>query len=608
MSRRREKPYESTSQNYNQLIDKPIIIPMSQRGYEWALDQIKPVFEDIISIFEERQYVLRMGTVILYINTKNQKENWESQQRFITLYLILLSIGFLYPELQQQIFQKLILNIYEHEITTEHERMRNKYYGDENFRFPKVWCVNPYDNEALLTIVNEIYKSRGQYFTILENNDQEIQQCSICNTPVSHENSFERHLKKKHPEIKNYERPNKFSNIFNAFDKIMSLVKGLGYDKRKIVEFYNFILSSIDFQVYESSNIEYVSRIFEWENNRGKRVSDSDIVKNLLLSDTPEEYRMDVYLQWTQIKSKTRKQQKNYGEKLMNCAIQLYNMKFKQKTTIDDYRTLIDGEKTYSNTLRLFTIAEKLDNLFTQICEDRYGRIITQLHGGISWEGYMFVLLPIFYSIGSINQDLIKLLVKWYIRHSILHGTLTFNSVIYSARFIDISNNVLENRNYTYYNDICKVFENIDPPNIKDDGLYANYVSQYAFQDHKTMGSVLYFYETVLNTNNYIPPLGLTIEHIYPQSKQELLEDKNRINLLGNLTLLEGANSENGHRGNLSLQDKPYIEKKESYKQSGCKMTRAIAKKFPTEFEEAHIISRTQAMAAFLAEQTNCYA
>jgi len=55
MSKRREKPYESTSQNYNQLIDKPIIIPMSQRGYEWEINQIKPVFDDIQHMFEERK-------------------------------------------------------------------------------------------------------------------------------------------------------------------------------------------------------------------------------------------------------------------------------------------------------------------------------------------------------------------------------------------------------------------------------------------------------------------------------------------------------------------------------------------------------------------------
>ena len=49
---------------------------------------------------------------------------------------------------------------------------------------------------------------------------------------------------------------------------------------------------------------------------------------------------------------------------------------------------------------------------------------------------------------------------------------------------------------------------------------------------------------------------------------------------IGNLTLIEGKNSDNGHKGNSSLGSKTYDKKKISYKGSGCKITRDIVEKF----------------------------
>ena len=43
-------------------------------------------------------------------------------------------------------------------------------------------------------------------------------------------------------------------------------------------------MNDIDIQYYECTDANYVSKIFDWENNRGKSVESLDVVKNLILS------------------------------------------------------------------------------------------------------------------------------------------------------------------------------------------------------------------------------------------------------------------------------------------------------------------------------------
>ena len=54
------------------------------------------------------------------------------------------------------------------------------------------------------------------------------------------------------------------------------------------------------------------------------------------------------------------------------------------------------------------------------------------------------------------------------------------------------------------------------------------------------------------------------------------------MNNIGNLTLIEGKNSDNGHKGNSSLGSKSYVKKKKSYEQSSSKVTRNVAEKYET--------------------------
>ena len=76
------------------------------------------------------------------------------------------------------------------------------------------------------------------------------------------------------------------------------------------------------------------------------------------------------------------------------------------------------------------------------------------------------------------------------------------------------------------------------------------------------------------------------------------------MNNIGNLTLIEGKNSENGHKGNSSLGSKPYFNKRKSYGDSSSKITRDIAIKYEI-FEEQHIIERNKYIILELNKYTN---
>ena len=115
---------------------------------------------------------------------------------------------------------------------------------------------------------------------------------------------------------------------------------------------------------------------------------------------------------------------------------------------------------------------------------------------------------------------------------------------------------------------------------------------------------LLLFLETNINTDAHTVPLEYTLEHIYCQKDKSKLSDQSLMDNIGNLTLIEGKNSENGHKGNSSLGSKTYDKKIISYKGSSCKITRDIANDFD-KFSEDEIIKRNNKIINLLNKYTN---
>ena len=72
---------------------------------------------------------------------------------------------------------------------------------------------------------------------------------------------------------------------------------------------------------------------------------------------------------------------------------------------------------------------------------------------------------------------------------------------------------------------------------------------------------------------------------------------------IGNLTLIEGKNSENGHKGNSSLGSKSYDKKIASYEGSSCSITSKLPKTY-IDFTEDTIVIRNNEITELLDKYT----
>ena len=632
----RVKPYHTNQLTWRSVLSTINIIPMNQRNYDWdERPQLNKFMQDLFEMFESG-YNEVMGTIIYYIANKDGKEIWDGQQRTITVILILLGIARIVKLIQEQssnddseyngICESICKNI--NSILKE-DRYSAIYRSERTLQFqnnpklksytdiPKIYCVNPYDNQAICDIFNA-YDPLITHYTIpdeiiddISSDDDELYakinitkfKCKTCNATinskgeVNRKQDFIRHLKQLHAYDDSKIR-NTNTKIYNAYEYICTILY-LRFRTKPIQEFnefYQFILDNVDITVYECNDAAYVSKIFEWFNNRGKDVISLDVIKNILLANISDDKKYEVYDKWNKIKDSKCDIYSQYGQRIMNIAIQLFNKRILRKCDQEElFRSLVTHNKdqTYANIQQFFQIATELDSIMCLFKNDRFGRLITHTKKcSIAWDAYMFLLLPAMWCTKQLDKNLIKLMVKWFYRNVGMQNR-NFNNLCYSNVFIDTSNKIIANPSYDYLDEIIKVLHKNKDVSIS----YDNYVKNNIEKDWtKSSGTsakmLLLFYETTETTDDNFPILDHDLEHIYPINKKNALQSPDNVYKLGNLTLLEAKNSQNGHQGNRSIQDKNFDKKKKSYKDSIHKITRDLCKF--DRFEEDSIIKRTQ--------------
>ena len=174
--------------------------------------------------------------------------------------------------------------------------------------------------------------------------------------------------------------------------------------------------------------------------------------------------------------------------------------------------------------------------------------------------------------------------------------------ITFNIGFIKITNEVLKNPDYNYFIDIeACLIKNINT-SIKND----NYLLSMKDLNFKSTNAtyLLLFLETCITSDLQNVSLNFTLEHIYCQKNKTSLSNQSLMDNIGNLTLLEGTNSENGHKGNSSMGSKTYDRKLSSYRESSSMITRNIVEKYKT-FTEKTIIERNNEIATLLNKYTN---
>jgi len=598
----RIKPYTTNQESWNTILQKKLRIPMNQREYSWGEEEITKFLDDIFKIHEEDKYVEKMGSII-NLNYNNGNDIYDGQQRILTTILILNVIGCLSPKLKDKI-NKLIKEETEIDnLTKEQEQIKQRCNVTI---IPKIYCINPLDMEGLVNIFNNKTKSWVEYLSNIDDfetfDEDEEYYCNApeCKITTSKKADFKKHIISKH----GYSKPATNTKIHSAFIEIYNYFVLKKYDEQSLIKLYKFILHDIDVQYYDCNDPEYVSRIFDWENNRGKAVEELDIIKNPILVKIPDDKKVEIYERWEFLKHKDNNiYKKNFGQKIFDVAIQLYRNEIKRTINHEElFKDIIDNEDTYKEINIFFQIVEELFKIMDRISNDRFGRLLNNTSRiCLNWEAYMWCLLPIFYKTNNINSGLIKLMTKWYFRN-IQFKTRNFNNLCYSNEFIKITNEVLKNNQYDYYKEITECLRKNKDIAINDE----NYLRELSRMNFKSTNAthLLLFYETCINTDLHKVPLEYTLEHVYCQKEKANLSNQSLMNNIGNLTLIEGKNSDNGHKGNSSLGSKSYSKKKKSYEESSSKVTRNIAEQYET-FEEKNIIERNEHIINELNKYTN---
>ena len=390
----------------------------------------------------------------------------------------------------------------------------------------------------------------------------------------------------------------------------------------------NFILNDIDITIQECNILDYVAILFDLLNNRGKSVECIDVIKNLVLSKLPTEHRQEIYDKWRNVKTITHPCYKDYGMKIMDVAIQLYNncvIRISDNTRQQLFENITDNNQqvTLKNINAYFNIVDTLFSIMTQIEQDKYGKLILTHNKCIQpWDAYMFFILPVLYKMRITNdktkfKDIIELVVVWYYRN-IGTKNRTANNIGYSNNLIELSNKYVTDKITT--NDMYVTFYSILKTNKEDNISHdlqspQNYVitnqNNYWNKMKVQIKYLLCLLAVKTSPDAYeCDPKNYDLEHIYPESKKTDLPEPNIVNLLGNFTLLEKCNSECGHKGNRSLQDKPFAEKIVQYKDSTCNITRDIYEQYKNKNNAQHftvenIRERTKQLLLKLNDKTN---
>jgi hypothetical protein len=600
----RIKPYQTNQTTWYSILNKNITIPMNQREYSWENEEIKKFLDDILHIYKDTNFVEKMGTIINYTGNDGNNEIYDGQQRTLTTVLILLVIGNQCDDLKSTIYQLLSINTIitrlSDTVKKQIELLKDELKIDIN-TIPKIYCVNPYDRKALFRIFNNDIKNLIDYIKNIsdfqKNEDCELLDgkeyiCKECDTKVIRKNDFKRHLIKTHQINIDY---NNKSKLYNAFKFINEYIKLKNYDSNEYINLYNFIVEDIDIQIYNCNDPFYVSKIFDWENNRGKDVEILDIIKNPILTKISDDKKEEIYDEWEKLKNIDNDiYKKNFGIKLFDIAIQIYK---KQIVRIIKHEEMFDkiirSTDVYSEIKSFFKIIYKLNDIYNEIKQDRFGRLLNNNPRiNLNWEAYMWCLLPIFYIKNGIDKKLIKLLTKWFFRNIFIKSR-NFNSLSYSNELIKITQTYIddETKKYDYYKAIKELLINNINGIVVGDNFKNNLIKNIPRSSLESIKYTLLFLETCITTDANIVNLDLTLEHIFPQKNKDDLKNID-INDIGNLTLLEGTNSQNGHKGNSSCGANDFIKKLPSYKNSHCTLTKDIVTDYKIKFDESDIITR----------------
>ena len=619
-------------------------IPYNQRNYEWDEKNIDEFIQDLKEAYTDKKF-LTYGTFYMLkenINSSTTRTTiWDGQQRVITSFLLFSAIkNFLNHKIEDlenseiiKIFKNIIGRIENYLFKKDFQLKdsERKIAEKEESQIPKLFSVYDTDNKLLRLISNDkINDISICYEKYKDTDNKEKYRCKNCNgyTNKIKDTTLIKHLledctgtkyknvlkiyKNKNKDKNNIEPDN---NMVLAYNKFINFLEDEYNDiintenNEELNNLYQFIImfeDKIPHEDYICKTVESASRIFELLNSRGKKLNNESLIRHIAIRDLDPDNQKEGFkkieelLKFCKEDNECKKITKNY-ENIIRILFALSDKKYIEDDDIikscsrmmnnhkDDYFEKIDENK------------ETLKEILICIENNKWGAII---FSDFIWEIFEYIIIPFYMCMKNKNikekkkhkyfTELLEIIICYQIRTLIKQRTI-YNS---KTKLIENANKILENNDMTIKDillDIKKIIANI----LKDTSDFSGICINKKMTQQQAKKLLLYYELKIQNDNVIIKQDSFDIEHIMSKNTKNKDIDK-----IGNLTLFEAENSKNGHKGNRSLQDLEFDDKKEYYEESIFKITQNIVKDYDT-WNDKNILKRTEKIIKFIDKETN---
>jgi uncharacterized protein with ParB-like and HNH nuclease domain len=515
--------FSTSNESFKSLlnVDFKFIVPTFQRDYSWDEEQWEDVWEDIESLTSNEYHY--MGNLVLKPIDKKTFEIIDGQQRFTTLSLVVLAtIKFLEEQEQTEVVIETI------------KQLRERYLG-------------------LKTIGSLTYESKLE---LNENN-----------------NTFYKDTILELKETTEFNNKNSNKLLFN----------GIKYFYRQIKEKFqaNPINAGIFFDEIIAENLLFIKivavtdanayMIFETLNDRGVKLSTTDLLKNYLFSlvaENPSDLQI-IKDKWTNLMLViSDKEFATFLRYFINSKEPLVKKdklfkKIKNYVQKDTLFDLFDELIIYAN---IYTAFNNENNSIWLAEQKEYVRLL-KLFGVDLYK--LMIMASKKYLTDAETTKLLEYAVVVTFRYSVLAKKSTKEmEKVYNNIAIGISNITI-----TTYKDTKKELKKIYVEDAIFEKIFASAIV--STKQHKTKQIVRYILfklDNHIRKNNHegdidINDTSITIEHILPESTTEYWKSifgndiLNYIYKIGNYSLLND-------RENRDIENKSYEDKKDTFRNS----------------------------------------
>jgi hypothetical protein len=348
-------------------------------------------------------------------------------------------------------------------------------------------------------------------------------------------------------------------------------------------------------------DIEVSKFIFEYENNRGENVDVHDLVKNRILLNLIDNDSLETMQYFENAIEKIDITLHVDHYEFLKLAISLVNQKQCEDDVYIDYSKsdeYVNKYKQIYNSLDKISKAHFSRHIFTIKSDAKKASVVKNdnkksetYFKNVEKNVVMHILVPIAEKHDDILNDVVKQVLSYSALSSILDESKKYNmrNKKNNIKLFEFALDIYKNK-YTKNSIKQKIYQliGIDYENKYDE--FHDEMENKSFKgNHALPTMMLDMYNSWITDNNYVKIDNMSLEHIIPQSR-----GVDYVHRIGNLTLIRlDNNSITNTKGNSSLKNKTYQNKKESYVSSSIAINVEIVKMYK-KFSQTEQYNRTQ--------------